>query len=376
MEFLKYGPLKAVFALLSIVVLLPMALADAPLQAQRNIDLQTEHLAYLENEFYADYTPVDESKIANFDIDKAITEGVKLNEIAVIGTHNSYQTKSSEAFTRLYNALDVLTFGIVKGEKTTFNMDTLTEQFEVGLRSIEIDVEVVRKNGETTFTVCHDPMVDNTSTCYDYAKALEEIKLWSDNNPNHLPVSVLIEPKTITLPAYGLTNFTAEYAAEFDAVTREILGDSLLTPADVMGEYANLKSMCENDGWPALEDCLGKIIFILHPDTLTDSYVALDKTLRTQVMFPAVRYNERDADHAAFLLDNEPDEALRHEKETVERNFIVRTRADSFPNYSDNRYELIRKCRSQIISTDYPVRYGESDSHEFSFDGYTVKIVK
>ncbi len=376
MEFLKYGPIKAIFAILSMLVLVPMAMIEAPEQIQANLDYQTAHMEYLENEFYADYTPVDESKIADFDIEEAVAQGVKLNEVAFVGTHNSYQLTSLESYSRIYEALDIITFGIVSDEKTSFNMDTLTEQFEVGLRNIELDVETVVKGGETSFTVCHDPFVDNTSTCYDFAVALKEIKLWSDNNPEHLPISVVVELKTIAMPMNGFASFTVKYAQEFDAIIREVLGDTLLTPADVMGDYESLKAMREADAWPTLGDCLGKVMIILHPEDVTDDYVALDTTMRTQAMFPMVRYANRNADYAAFLLDNEPDDAIKHEGETVGKGFIVRTRADSFPTYSEKRYSRINECSSQIISTDYPVRYGESNYHEFSFDGYTVKIVK
>ena len=62
------------------------------LQINRNIRYQNEHLEYLRTEYYTDsYIPCDEQKIASFDIRKAFSDGVRINEIAVIGTHNSYQ---------------------------------------------------------------------------------------------------------------------------------------------------------------------------------------------------------------------------------------------------------------------------------------------
>ena len=62
------------------------------LQIKKNIEYQNNHLEYLKNEYYTEsYTPCDEQKVADFDIEKAFSDGVKINEIAVIGTHNSYQ---------------------------------------------------------------------------------------------------------------------------------------------------------------------------------------------------------------------------------------------------------------------------------------------
>lgn len=377
MNIFKYGPIKAVFALLSVLVLLPMSISASFETVNENIALQNAHMEYLRNEYYTDYTPCDESKIASFDIDKAVADGVKFNEVAFLGTHNSYQLKSSEEFSKLYDALDIMTFGIVDSTKTSFNMDTLTEQLQLGIRSLEMDIETVVNDDEVSFVVSHDPLLDNASACYDFEKALEEIKMWSDANPGHLPVSIIIEPKKNLLPVNGMKNFSLEYANIFDSLLREKLGDTLLTPDEMMGDFESFKAMRENDGWLPLGDTLGKVLVLLHDTTVTDKYISQDESIKTQAMFPMLRYADRNKSYTSFIIDNEPDDALKHEKESIyECNLIVRTRADSFPTFSDDRYEAANKCKAQIISTDYPVKAGESDSHVYSFDTYTVKLVK
>ena len=55
----------------------------------KNIKFQEEHLNYLETEYYKNYTPKNEADLADFDLEKAIEDGIKLNEIAILGTHNS-----------------------------------------------------------------------------------------------------------------------------------------------------------------------------------------------------------------------------------------------------------------------------------------------
>ena len=55
---------------------------------------------------------------------------------------------------------------------------------------------------------------------------------------------------------------------------------------------------------------------------------------------------------------------------------MVRTRADDYPDFSDERYEFANACGSQIITTDYPPRTVRDDDHTYSFDGYTVKLLK
>ncbi|MBQ7296157.1 MAG: hypothetical protein IJW86_08220 [Clostridia bacterium] len=376
---LKYGPIKAVLSLVSILlVLLPSAISAGYETVDENIAYQSEHMRYLKEEYYTDsYVPCDESKIAAFDISQAIASGVRYNEVAFLGTHNSYKIGATEQYKKLYDALDVATFGIIGSETADFAADTLTQQLELGIRNLEIDIETVVSDSGADFVVSHIPYLDNVSSCYDLALALSEIKLWSDNNPGHLPVSVIIEPKKAVVPVGGMRGFNIDYANELDALVRNVLGETLLTPKEMMGEYSSFKEMRENDGWLPLGDTMGKVLVLLHDCSATDKFIKQDETIKSRAMFPVLRYNDRNERYTSFILDNEPDTALKHEKESIDKcNLIVRTRADSFPDFSEERYELINKCRSQIVSSDYVVKYGETPYHTFSFDGYTVKLVK
>ena len=342
-----------------------------------NIEYQQKHMDFLRNEFYVDYTPCDESKFAAFDIDEAIENGVRYNELQFVATHNSYQLDATEECKKLYRAVSDITFGIVDKSFAEFSMDTLTEQFELGIRSVELDIETVDNKGDISFIVSHNPLYDNTSSCFDLGLALEEIRMWSDNNPNHLPLTIIIEPKKSVPPMRNMKNFKLEYAEILDEMLRETMGDKLLTPKDMMGDYSSLKEMREDDGWLPLKDTMGKVIFLLHDSSATSGYIKLDESMKSQAMFPMLRFDDIDKSYASFIIDNEPDAALKHEKETIDRcNLIVRTRVDFFPFHPESRYELANSCSSQIMSTDYPVRKDESKSPVYSFDGYTVKLQK
>ncbi len=368
---------RAIIGLFLSIYYFPASLVAGNETVDNNIRYQLERMNYLKTEFYENYTPCDESKIANFNIDEAIENGVKFNEVQFLATHNSYQIDATEEYKKLYYAVGDLTFGIVNTEKVEFNMDSLTEQFELGIRSVEIDIETVDKKGDISFVISHNPLYDNTSSCFDFELALEEIKLWSDNNPNHLPITVIIEPKKDVPPIRNMKNFKAKYANEIDKILRDKMGDALLTPADMMGDYESLKEMRENDGWLPLSETMGKVIFLLHDSAATPGYINQDETMKSQAMFPMLRSIDKDRSYASFIIDNEPVIAIENEEELLDRcNLIVRTRADSFPNFSESRYEIADRCSSQIISTDYPIRKGESKFHTYSFDGYTVKLQK
>ncbi len=347
------------------------------MQIDKNINYQNNHLEYLKNEYYTDsYIPCDEQKLADFNIEKAFSEGVKINEIAVMGTHNSYQLLGTLPKRGLMKALQIISFGAVEN-KAVFEMDTFTEQLEQGVRNLEIDIETVDNEGDVNFIVSHKPVLDNVSSAYNFAKGLEEIAMWSDNNPGHLPVYLLIEPKGDVPSINNMKNFSIEYALEFDKVLRQVLGDRLLTPKQAMGEYESFEEMRKADGWPELKLAAGKIIVLLHPCDVTQEYIDTDTSIGTQAMFPMLRFGDIDKTYASFILDNDPVNATENNKKTVdENNLMVRTRADDYPDFSDERYSYAENCGSHIITTDYPPRSVREDDHTYTFGGYTVKLLK
>ena len=217
-----------------------------------------------------------------------------------------------------------------------------------------------------------------TSSCYDFSLALEEIKMWSDANPKHLPITVIIEPKKLFLLEYGMRFFNMEYAKALDALLRDVLGESLLTPADMMGDYPSLKAMREADGWLPLEDCAGKVIVLLHDTTVTGKYIKQDETIKSQAMFPMLRYRDRDKDYASFLIVNKPKDIAEYSQELIfEKNLVVRTRVDTYGSYKDEDRILTFDSCAQILSTDYPPKADMSDvQYAVTFDNGTAKIIK
>ncbi len=360
----------------SLLMLFLLSVFAGFLQIDKNIAYQNEHIEYLKNDYYTDvYIPCDEQKLADFNIDEAMNKGVKLNEIAIMGTHNSYQLKATLPKRGLMRLLQIISFGAVEN-KAIFEMDTLTQQLEKGVRNLEIDIETVDKEGGVSFVVTHDPILDNVSSAYNFKAALEEIALWSENNPGHIPVYLLLEPKDKVPPVNNLQNISLEYALILDRTIRETLGEKLLTPSEVMGEYATFKEMRENNGWPELKKCAGKIIVLLHPCTVTKDYIAWDTSLRSQAVFPMLRFDSIDKDYASFILDNDPETASVNNKTTVDKNkLMVRTRADDYPDFSDERYALAENCGSHIITTDYPPREVRLKDHTHTFKGYMIKYI-
>ena len=333
-------------------------------------------MTWLREEFYPGYEARDEGRFASFDLAAAEADGIRLNEVSFLATHNSYQPRASLPYRMLLRALSLIPGVPVDGRLAGFEMEGLTEQLERGIRSLELDVNAEGRGEEISFTVTHF-LPDNRSHCQDFKTALEELRLWSEHNPRHLPLILLIEPKDVKVPFTRTRDFDAECAAALDGAIREVMGERLLTPGEMLGAYDSFAAMRADDGWPLLGDCRGRVLFLLHPCRATEDYIERDRGIRTQAMFPCLRRDGIHEAYASFILDNNPASAAKHEAEAYEElRLMVRIRADDYPDFSDGRYADADRGGAQIVTTDYPPRDVRPDEHTYSFGGYTVRLRK
>ena len=166
--------------LISIIITFGSTLADGAAQLEIDIAEQTERIAQLEQAYNnGEIPPVDETSFFNGDLNSELEAGIKFNELAFIATHNSYQKQSVPSVHKLHSQLSELTFGLSAANKGEFENQTLTQQFNCGIRSVEIDIETFDRDGEISFTCMHSPTLDMSTTCYDFELALKE------NHQNH-----------------------------------------------------------------------------------------------------------------------------------------------------------------------------------------------
>ncbi len=375
LKFLGYV-VKFLPALISTVITFVSVFPASSARLAEEIDEQIQRIDSLSKAYSSgEIAPVDEASFFDGDLKAELEAGIKFNELSFIATHNSYQTTSTDTTKKLYRNLSDITFGIVKPNKVDFESETLTDQLNCGIRSLEIDIEVFDRDGEISFTCMHIPNIEMTTSCYDFALAMKEIAMWSDNNPDHLPITVIIEPKETFLPLKDMKKFSIGYADDFDSVLHETLGEKLFTPDDMLRDYASFGEMRKADDWCKVSDMLGKVLILLHDCNTTEKYISADETLRSQAMFPMLREEDIERDCASFLLINEPDELLEIQDTVIDENkLIVRTRTDEFTKVTEKRYELAMKSKANIISTDFPPRTDNTaDSYIVSFSGKTVR---
>ena len=340
---------------------------EIPEQVQR---IEALEQAYANGEI----APVDEASFFDGDLNAELEAGIKINELNFIATHNSYQSASIDETKKLYRNLSDLTFGLVSANSGDFASETLTNQLNCGIRSFEIDVETFDRDGEISFTCMHSPYLEMATTCYDFELAMKEIVMWSDNNPNHLPITIIVEPKSVFIPLEDMEFFNLDYAKALDSTLRETLGEKLFTPADMLRDYASFGEMRKADDWCEVKDMLGKVVVLMHECSVTEKYIDIDPSIKSQAMFPMLRYDDIERDCTSFILANGTKKLIKYQELAAENKVIMRTLADSYANKNEDDVELILASRTHIISTDFPPRTDNSaDSYVVSFNGKTVR---
>lgn len=314
---------------------------------------------------------------------------LKLNQIQVIGSHNSYKQSIDSGLLKLISNQDS-----AAASALSYAHRSLTDQLNLGLRNLEIDVYADSLGGryaypkglyltsqsaeydsalmlQPGFKVFHIPDIDFRSSCLLFSQCLQEIKNWSDDHPGHEPVFITLEAKDQTksrgeLRITSAEDFTVDVFSELDQVIIENLSsEKLLTPDMVRGSFLTLKSAVEAQNWPFLDDCRGKFLFILDDaGRKRSAYLQLHPGLKNAVLFTN---SPADSPEAAIMIINDSRDSRI--SELVQQAFIIRTRADANTMEARNddysTFESACVSGAQIISTDYYQKseFFESDYH-------------
>jgi len=325
-------------------------------------------------------------------------DDTRLNQIQVIGTHNSYHVAAYEpVMAELARRLPPL------AQSLDYTHRPLAEQFSrFGIRQIELDVFADPEGGlfsePLARTIVEEPLpdhdpdglldqpgmkilhvqdIDYRTTALTLVDALRQIRTWSQSHPQHIPIMIMIEIKQSSIgPQYTQPHpFGPD---EYDAIDEEILSvfdaSEIIRPDDVRGEYETLRDAVLERGWPRLKDVCGKVMFALdNGGEVRDAYLDGHPSLRDRLLFVSV-----DADHeaAAFMKINNAVGDFDKIQAMVRRGFLVRTRADSGTKESRNndgsRRDKAFASGAHFISTDYPVPDERFSDYRVRFEGGIV----
>lgn len=220
--------------------------------------------------------------------------------------------------------------------------------------------------------ILHSPGYDYRTSVPTLISALQEVHQWSQRNPAHAPIMILIELKeSVTGPVKAkLVPFDEEQLQAVDAEIRSVFSElEMITPDSVRGHRATLREAILKDGWPSLSNSRGKVFFALdNGDRLRDLYLAEHPSLIGRVMFASV---DMDHEAAGFVKLNDPVADFATIQNAVKSGFIVRTRADSETREArtrdTSRREKAFASGAQYISTDFP-------EPDLRFSDYQVRL--
>ena len=315
----------------------------------------------------------------------AQSDTLKLNQIQVIGTHNSYHAGIAPSESKLWQTDHAEAF---KG--LDYQHQPLPQQFDSGVRQIELDIYADSKGGRYAhpsgpksvaaaglpadpdfdpngimnkpgFKVMHIQDVDYRSTCQPFTACLQQVKQWSQSHPNHVPIFILVETKQDKpgrINKLHLTETEPFTSATFDALDAEIRSvfppSELITPDDVRGHYKTLNQAILAGNWPTLSSSRGKVVFLMDQHDMTPVYLAGHPSLRGRIIFTNSDPGQPDA---AFLERN--DGPAADISDLVRKGYLIRARTDSDTKEARTNNTAIRDAMfaggAQLLSTDYPI---------------------
>lgn len=323
-------------------------------------------------------------------------EAVHLNQIQVIGTHNSYNMGFAPSegkyfqkhFPKGFNGVD-------------YHHQTLPQQLNAGVRQFELDivpdakggrfahpkiVELTKQEGlpadpdfdpmhewsKPGFKALHLGDLNQRSACVLFTTCLREIRQWSKAHKGHVPIFILIEDKqgkVSQLPdAVPAETWTSATWDAMDAEIRSVFKPGeIVTPDQVRGNSATLEEAVLAGRWPTLKQSRGKVIFLLYNRKSAAPYLEGHAMMKGRLLFVNGRPGEPEA---GFVEQDKGTEA--EIAAVVKKGYLVRTRADFNTDQGrtndKTRSDETLRSGAQMVSTDFPA------SEPAPWTGYTVAL--
>jgi Phosphoinositide phospholipase C, Ca2+-dependent len=317
-----------------------------------------------------------------------------MNELQVIGTHNSYHREIPKAEEAAYEEL--IEAPNDYDQFLAYSHATLPNQLErQDIRGLELDLfpdpdgglyaePLVRRElglgplpdpawGEPGIKVLHSVDFDYHTTCVQFVTCLEQVRAWSDDNPGHVPLLIMLElkqsdPRAVRLGGVVAPPWNGAALDVLDEEIRSVFDESdVITPDDIRRRGLTLEQSVLRHGWPSLDRSRGKVAFLLDndPGPIRDAYTAGRPNLEGRVLFTNSRAGFQDA---AFIKRNEPRNANTAQiQDLVRDGYLVRTRSDvplgTVTSGDTAQLAAALASGAQLVSTDFPevgmsARYG------------------
>ncbi|SMP56304.1 Phosphoinositide phospholipase C, Ca2+-dependent [Neorhodopirellula lusitana] len=331
----------------------------------------------------------------------AVGQELRMNQIQTVGTHNSYRIGPPPEILRLIRLVSPSS-----ADALDYSHRPIPEQLGAfSIRQLELDLYAdpdgglyanpighasLKKSDANAkshpningamdvpgMKVLHSPGFDYRTTVPTLVTALKQVRDWSQSNPRHVPILILLELKdSVVGPAMVQPiPFDTKLLEAVDAEIRSVFeSEQLILPDDVRGAHDCLRDAVGDDGWPTLQEARGRVWFALDNEgSLVKSYLAGHPSLRNRVMFVSVA-SQHPA--AAFRKINDPIRRFREIQRAVQQGLIVRTRADAETREArtgdTRRRDKAFASGAQYISSDFPVADSRFTDYHVAVPGQT-----
>jgi hypothetical protein len=309
-------------------------------------------------------------------------DSVRINQIQVIGTHNSYHAGLAPSEAKLWEQKNPKLYRSLE-----YRHPPLDQQLTSGVRQIELDIYADSEGGRYAhpagidavaaaglpkdpdfdpqglmskpgFKVMHVQELDYRSTCQQLIACLKVVRAWSQAHKDHVPIFILLETKQSELPpqyhARAPEKFTSSTFDALDAEIRSVFKpNQMITPDQVRGKHATLEEAVLRSAWPSLAAARGKVVFLMDQRPVGPVYLEGHPALRGRVVFTNAEPGQPDC---AFTEEN--DGSQEEIAALVRKGYLVRTRTDADTKQARTndtaRREIALASGAQLLSTDYP----------------------
>jgi hypothetical protein len=310
-------------------------------------------------------------------------KNLKINQIQVIGSHNSYKEAIAPAL------MTILKKDNPKlARELDYSHVSLSEQLDLGLRKLEIDIFYDPEGGryakpygiyslkgmglptgpaydpdglmlQPGFKVLHVQDIDFRSNCITLKRGLAEIKAWSDAHSTHFPIVITMNTNDSVIDRPGFTHPLPFDGDAYDALDEAFLAvypaHRIIKPDDIRGDYSTLEQAVLAHNWPGLGEARGKIMLVLdQAGPKLELYVQGHPSLKGRIMFVNAKEGRPEA---AFRIVNDPIRDAAYIRQLVLKGYLVRTRADSGTEEArkgdTGRRQAAFASGAHFISTDY-----------------------
>lgn len=305
---------------------------------------------------------------------------LRMNDVQVIGSHNSFKARIPDAVLAAIRAR-----APQEAEALDYDHLSLTAQLDRGVRQLELDIfadpvggryadpageRIAKAAGKATgfdraamlqpgFKVLHIPDIDYLSGCVTFRRCLKEIDDWSRTHRGHLPIMITINAADKPSGRVGGGDplpLTAPLLDALDGEIRAMLAPGrVITPDEVRGKAPTLRDAVRRTGWPTLKRARGRLYLVLdvRPE-VGELYRAGHPSLQGRPIFGW--YDPATPEGVVQIVQDPLVDGAKI-RNWVREGVIVRTRSD-LPTTdaragSHARADAAAASGAQAVSTDY-----------------------